>query len=417
MSQLIKNSDITKDEENIITPILPTYARADITFERGDGVYLYDIKDQKYLDFGSGIGVCNLGHNHPALVKALCDQASKLWHTSNLYNIKGQEELAQKLVEATFADSMFFTNSGAEAMECAIKMTRKYHYEEERPDRQRIITFEGCFHGRTLGTIAAAGTEKLTKGFGAMLEGFDILPFYNDMAKVEQSITEHTAAILIEPIQGEGGIRPVSKENLQILRELADQHNILLIFDEVQCGMGRTGHLFAYQASNVVPDILASAKGIGGGFPLGVCMANEKTSRAMTAGTHGSTYGGNPLAMAVGNAVVDVMLEEGFLDHVLKMSDFLKFELLRLRKEYPAIIDVVRGSGLMLGLKLHVDPAVFFNQAREYKILLIPASDRTIRLLPPLIIRKEDIKTAMQALSKTCCYLMKNMPAEKDGEE
>lgn len=413
---LIKNSSTTHNDETIISPVLPTYARADIAFERGDGAFLYSEDGGKYLDFGTGIGVCNLGHNHPALVSALTKQAGKLWHTSNLYRINGQEELAQKLSNNSFADSMFFTNSGAEAMECAIKMTRKYHYEQGNPDRQRIITFEGCFHGRTLGTIAAAGSEKLTKGFGYMLEGFDNVPFYKDMSKVEEQITEKTAAILIEPIQGEGGIRPVSKENLKILRDLADKHGILLIFDEVQCGMGRTGHLFAHQSTKVTPDILASAKGIGGGFPLGVCMANEKVARVMTAGTHGSTYGGNPLAMAVGNAVVDVMLEDGFMDHVAKMSETLKLKLLRLRKEHPTIIDVVRGSGLMLGLKLHVEPVLFFNTAREFNLLLVPASHQTVRLLPPLIITEKHIDTAMIALAKTCSYIEKHMPKTPEEE-
>jgi len=306
-------------ENVVINPVLPTYARAPVAFEKGEGSWLYDESGEKYLDFGAGIAVNALGHAHPALVEALETQARRLWHTSNLYGIPGQQRLAERLTQATFADTVFFTNSGAEAMECAIKMARKFHSHQGNPERYRIITFEGSFHGRTLATIAAAGAQKLTDGFGPMPEGFDHVPFADHDA-LKAAITDETAAILIEPIQGEGGIRPVPWQCLRGLRELADEHGILLIFDEIQCGMGRTGKLFAYEHCGITPDIMASAKAIGGGFPFGACLASERAAAGMTAGSHGSTYGGNPLAMAVGNAVLDVMLADDFLDDVTQIS-------------------------------------------------------------------------------------------------
>lgn len=352
----MKNSRSDNDDETMISPVLPTYARADVAFDRGEGMYVFDTDGRKYLDFGAGVAVNSLGHCHPYLVEALNTQAGKIWHTSNLYNIEGQEKLAQRLCDETFADSVFFTNSGAEAVECAMKMARRYHQVTGNEKRYRIITFEGSFHGRTLATIAAAGQNKLIDGFGPMMEGFDHVPFHRDMSKVEKAITDETAAIMIEPIQGEGGIRPLSLENMQILRDIADKHGILIIFDEIQCGMGRTGRLYAHQASTMTPDIMASAKGIGSGFPFGACLATEEVARTMTAGTHGSTYGGNPLAMAVGNAVFDVMLKPNFLPHVVEMADMLRVELMKLRKSYPEVIDMVRGIGLMMGLKLHMAP-------------------------------------------------------------
>lgn len=399
--------ELMTEKQNNISPIVPAYARMDVTFEYGAGSRLYDAKGNEYLDFGSGIAVNSLGHCHPALVKALTDQAGKLWHTSNIYHISGQEKLANRLSALTFADSMFFTNSGAEAVECAIKMARRYHDANGHPERYRVITFEGSFHGRTLATIAAGGSEKLTKGFGPVVDGFDNVRFYRDMSKVEEAITNETAAIMIEPIQGEGGIRPVSDENLQILRDLADKHGILLIYDEIQCGMGRTGKLFSHQACGVVPDIMPVAKGIGGGFPLGACLATEKVAKHMTVGTHGSTYGGNPLAMAMGNAVLDVFEAENILDNVQKMSDKLKIELMKLRKKYPEIIDMVRGIGLMMGLKLHVEPKDFVKSAFEHKMLIVTAAENTVRILPPLNITKGDIDEAIKLLDKTCADMLK----------
>ncbi|MCF8475264.1 MAG: aspartate aminotransferase family protein [Emcibacter sp.] len=413
----MKNSREDKKEENIISVVLPTYNRFDIEIDHGQGVYAYDQHDNEYLDFGSGIGVNNLGFCHPKLVKALTEQASKVWHTSNIYRIAGQEKLAKRLAEKTFADTMFFTNSGAEAVECAIKMARKYHYENNAPERYRIITFAGCFHGRTLATIAASGQEKLIKGFGPMPDGFDLVDFYRDMTKVENAISHKTAAIMIEPVQGEGGIRPVSSDNLQILRNLCDKHGILLIFDEVQCGMGRTDKLFAYQHSNIKPDILCTAKGIGGGFPLGACLTTEKVGRCMTTGSHGSTYGGNPMAMAVGNCVLDIILEDGFLDHVEKMSYELRKDLMTLRNKFPAVIKVVRGIGLMLGLKLSIEPALFVKKALKHGLLLVGAADNTVRLLPPLIIEQVHIDEAIEKLEKICAEIEAELPKPQPIEE
>ena len=333
--------EIMTKKQNNISPILPTYARMDATFKRGLGCKLYDENDQEYHDFGSGIAVNCLGHCHPDLVAAISEQATKLWHTSNIFHIDGQEKLATRLSELTFADSMFFTNSGAEAVECAIKMARRYHDAAGHPEKFRVITFEGSFHGRTLATIAAGGSEKLTKGFGPKVDGFDVVRFFRDMNKVEAHITKETAAIMIEPVQGEGGIRPVSAENLKNLRDIADKHGILLIFDEIQCGAGRTGKLFAHEHAGFIPDVMTIAKGIGGGFPLGACLATIKVAQHMTAGTHGSTYGGNPMAMAMGNAVLDVFEKEDILSNVQKMSDKLRIELMKLRQKYPLTIKIL----------------------------------------------------------------------------
>ena len=399
--------EIMTEKQNYISRVMPTYARMDVAFEYGKGSRLYDNDGNEYLDFGSGIAVNCLGHCHPALVKAVKDQAEKLWHTSNIYHISGQEKLASRLSALTFADSMFFTNSGAEAVECAIKMARRYHDASGNPERYRVITFEGSFHGRTLATIAAGGSEKLTKGFGPKVDGFDIARFYRNMRKVEEAITSETAAIMIEPIQGEGGIRPVSDENLHVLRDLADKHGILLIYDEIQCGMGRTGRLFCHQYSGVTPDIMPIAKGIGGGFPLGACLATKKVAKHMTVGTHGSTYGGNPMAMAMGNAVLDVFEAEKTLENVQKMSDKLKIDLMKLRKKYPEIIDMVRGIGLMMGLKLHIEPGDFVIAALENKMLIVAGGENTVRILPPLNITEDDIHQAIKLLDKTCCDMLK----------
>lgn len=375
---------------------------------RGEGVHLFDENGDDYIDFCSGIAVNCLGHCHPKLVAALKTQASKLWHTSNLYHIPGQEKLANRLRDLTFADSMFFTNSGAEAVECSIKMARRYHNATGHAERYRIISFEGSFHGRTLSTIAAGGSEKLTKGFGPKVDGFDVVRYFRDMRKVAEHITKETAAIMIEPVQGEGGIRPVSSENLEVLREIANQHGILLIFDEIQCGVGRTGKLFAYEHANVTPDIMAIAKGIGGGFPLGACLATEKVAEHMTVGTHGSTYGGNPLAVSMGNAVLDVLEEEDIISNVKKMSDKLRIELMKLRQKYPEIIETVRGLGLMMGLKLHVEPFELVNEAFNQKLLLVGAADNTVRILPPLNVKSEEIDQAMAKLDKACQNILKN---------
>ncbi len=387
----------------MITPVLPTYARAPVTFEKGEGPWLFDETGQKYLDFAAGIAVCALGHSHPKLVAALEAQARRVWHTSNLYGIPGQEELAKRLTDASFADTVFFTNSGVEAMECAIKMARKFHSHNGNPERYKMLAFEGSFHGRSLATIAAAGQEKLVKGFGPMPDGFDQVPF-GDHEALKAAITGETAAILIEPVQGEGGIRPVPPQCLRGVRELCDEHGILLIMDEIQCGMGRTGKLFAHEWSGATPDILASAKGIGGGFPLGACLATERAAAGMTGGTHGSTYGGNALAMAVGNAVMDEMTAAGFMEHVVEMSGLLRQRLAQLVDEFPDIIDEMRGEGLMLGIKLKPEAVngTLVNNARERHLLLVPAGDNVVRILPPLIIGAEHISQAVETLSATC---------------
>lgn len=396
----MKNSRTDMPEESTIPPVLPTYARADLEVERGEGVYIFDTTGKKYLDFASGVAVNCLGHCHPHLVKALKEQSDKIWHCSNNFRIPGQERLAERLTAATFADSVFFTNSGAEAVECAIKMARRFQWAVGKPERFRVIGFNGSFHGRTLATIAAAGQEKLLNGFGPPVEGFDHVPF-GDINAVRAAITRETAAILIEPVQGEGGIRPASASFLKALRDLADEHEILLILDEIQCGMGRTGRLFAYQYTEVQPDIMATAKGIGGGFPLGACLATDKVGRAMTAGSHGSTYGGNPLAMAVGNAVFDVITGDGFLEQVCKTADRMRTRLLKFAKAHGDVIDEVRGQGLMLGLRLKGEPPAFVTAARENGLLLVPAGDNVVRLLPPLIITEEHVEEATAILEAT----------------
>ncbi len=388
----------------MITPVLPSYARAPLSFVKGEGPWLIDENEDRYLDFGAGIAVNSLGHAHPTLVAALEDQARRLWHTSNLYNIPGQERLAERLVELTFADTVFFCNSGAEALECAIKTARKHFHALGQPERNRIITFEGSFHGRTLATISAAGAEKLTNGFGPHMPGFDILPFA-DLDAVKAAIGPETAAILIEPVQGEGGIRPAPADYLLGLRALCDEHGMLLIYDEVQCGMGRTGRLFAHEWSGAAPDIMAVAKAIGGGFPLGACLATEDAANGMTAGSHGSTYGGNPLAMAVGNAVLDVMTEDGFLDHVSQIAGRLRQGLAALAETYPDVIEGVRGEGLMLGLMCKADVGAVLSAARDEKLLLVPAGENVARLLPPLNIAPEDVDQALSRLDAACAKL------------
>ena len=390
--------------ESQLSPLLPTFARIDLSFERGEGPWLITPQGYRYLDFAAGIAVNSLGHAHPHLVEALKTQGEKLWHTSNLYHIPEGEKLAQRLTDNTFADTVFFTNSGAEAMECAIKMARKYHSANGHPERYRIITFEGAFHGRTLATIAAGGQAKYLEGFGPKVEGFDQVPF-GDHAAIEAMIGPETAAILVEPVQGEGGVRPVPPQCLRGLRALCDSHGLLLIFDEVQAGVGRTGAFFAHQKSGVAPDIMAVAKGIGGGFPLGACLATTEAGKGMTAGVHGTTYGGNPLAMAVGNAVLDVVLAPGFLDHVDKMGLLLKQSLASVVDRHPTIIDSVRGEGLMIGLKARINNGELGAAMRDQHLLSVGAGDNVVRLLPPLIIDESHVASAIDRLEKACIAL------------
>ncbi|MFO1122033.1 MAG: aspartate aminotransferase family protein [Hyphomicrobiales bacterium] len=385
----------------MIPPVLPTYARAPVAFERGQGTRVYTADGQEYLDFGAGVAVTSCGHCHPHLVEALTSQAQKIWHTSNIYQMPGQERLARRLTEATFADTVFFTNSGAEALECAIKMTRKYQSHIGHPERYRIITFEGAFHGRTLATIAAGGQAKYLEGFGPKVDGFDQVPF-GDHEALKAAIGPETAGILIEPVQGEGGIRPVPPQCLRGLRELCDAHGLLLILDEVQCGIGRTGRLFAHEWAGITPDIMAIAKGIGGGFPIGACLATEAAAAGMTAGTHGSTFGGNPLATAVGNAVLDVVLAPGFLDNVQQRALSLKQKLAQLKDAYPDVIADVRGSGLMVGIKCKVPNTEFQKAALDQHLLTIGAGDNVVRLLPPLVVTEDDVAEAVARLDRAC---------------
>ena len=385
----------------MISPLLPTYNRADIEFERGEGPYLLTGAGERYLDFGTGIAVSAFGHCHPHLVKTVQDQAAKLWHTSNLYRIPGQERLGRRLVEASFADTAFFANSGAEAVECAIKIARRYHYASGAPDRFRLITFEGAFHGRTLATIAAGGTPKYLEGFGPKADGFDQVP-YGDFEAVVRTTGPATAGILVEPIQGEVGIRVPPAGFLRRLREFCDSRGLLLVFDEVQTGMGRTGRLFAYEELGFSPDIMAIGKGLGGGFPVGACLATERAAKGMTAGSHGSTFGGNPLAMAAGNATLDLVLEPGFLDRVRNISGRMQQHLAMLLAEHPKVIAEIRGRGLLLGLKLHVPAAAFIARLRNNRVLAVGATENVARLLPPLNINEAHVQEAVQATAETC---------------
>jgi len=380
------------------TAVLGTYARLDIVFERGEGSWLISTQGERYLDFASGVAVNALGHAHPRLVSALTEQAHKLWHTSNLFRIAGQERLAERLCAATFADRAFFCNSGAEACEGAIKMARRYHYVCGHPERNRIITFEGAFHGRTLATIAAAGNAKYLEGFAPHMPGFDIVPF-GDLAAAERAIGPHTAAIMIEPVQGEGGVRTLPPERLAELRALCDRHGLLFVLDEVQTGMGRTGKLFAHEWAGVTPDIMAVAKGIGGGFPVGAFLATEKAARGMTVGTHGSTYGGNPLAMAVANAVLDVVLEPGFLKAVQGKALRLKQALARVQDEHPNEILEVRGMGLLTGIRVRSPSGDVIRACLEERLLTAGAGDNVVRLLPPLNVSEAEIAESADRLS------------------
>lgn len=385
----------------MISAVLPTYNRAAVSFERGAGCRVFTETGEAFLDFGAGVAVTSCGHAHPTLLNALIEQAQKIWHTSNIYQMPGQERLAKRLIELTFADTMFFCNSGAEALECAIKMARKYHAAGDQPDRNTIITFEGAFHGRTLATLSAGGQEKYLEGFAPRMPGFMQLPFAEHKA-LEAAITPNIAAILIEPVQGEGGIRPVPYQCLKGLRDLCDKHGILLIFDEVQCGIGRTGKLFAHEWAGITPDIMAIAKGIGGGFPLGACLATETAAKGMTAGTHGSTFGGNPLATAVGAAVLDVVTADGFLANVQSQALLLKQKLAHLKDTYPEVIEDIRGHGLMIGIKCRVANTAFQAAALNEKLLVIGAGDNVVRLLPPLIVTSADVDEAVTKLERVC---------------
>jgi acetylornithine/N-succinyldiaminopimelate aminotransferase len=372
-----------------------------VAFVRGEGCRVFTESGEAYLDFGAGVAVTSCGHAHPKLVEALTEQAQKIWHTSNIYQMPGQEKLARRLIELTFADTVFFCNSGAEALECAIKMARRFHASNGQPERNTIITFEGAFHGRTLATLAAAGNEKYLEGFEPRMPGFHQLAF-GDHEALKAAITGTTAGILIEPVQGEGGIRPLPPEDLRALRRLCDEHGILLLLDEVQCGMGRTGKLFAHEWAAITPDIMAVAKGLGGGFPIGACLATERAATGMTAGTHGSTFGGNPLATAVGAAVVDVITAPGFLDNVLKQSLLLKQKLAALKDSHPDVIEDVRGHGLMMGIKCRVRNTDFQAAALAEKLLLIGAGDNVVRLLPPLVASEADVNEAVNKLERAC---------------
>ena len=381
----------------MIPSVLPTYNRAALAFVRGEGCWLTEADGRRFLDLGSGIAVNALGHANPALVEVLSEQAGKLWHVSNLYQIPEQQRLADLLVEHTFADTVFFTNSGTEACELAVKMARKYWYDQGAPERVEIITFEGSFHGRSSAGIAAAGSEKMTKGFGPLLPGFKHVP-WGDHDKLAATVSDRTAAILVEPVQGEGGIRPLPDHCLKGLRDLCDQSGALLILDEVQCGMGRTGKLFAHEWAGIEPDIMMVAKGIGGGFPLGAVLASERAASGMTAGTHGSTYGGNPLGCAVGAKVVEIISDPDFLAEVNARAGFLRQKLEGLVGAHPEVFEEVRGMGLMLGLKCKVANTDVVNAGYAHEVITVPAADNVIRLLPPLNISEEDIAEAVNRL-------------------
>jgi acetylornithine/N-succinyldiaminopimelate aminotransferase len=384
--------------------VLPTYARVDLAFERGEGAWLFTAEGERYLDFTSGVAVNALGHAHPQLVRALNEQAQKLWHVSNLYRIPEGERLADRLCAASFADTVFFQNSGAEAIECAIKMARKYQSASGKPERYRIITFEGAFHGRTLAAIAATGNKKYLEGFGPPVEGFDQVAFA-DLEATKKAIGPQTAAIMIEPVMGEGGVRVVPHTFLRALRKLCDDNGLLLIFDEIQTGVGRTGDMFAYQHTGVTPDIMTIAKALGGGFPVGACLATTEAGKGMTAGTHGSTFGGNPLAMAVGNAVLDIIMADGFLDRMKQNALLLKQRLAELKDRHASVIAEVRGEGLLIGLRMIPQVSEMVDELRAEKMLTVAAGDNVVRLLPPLIIGEKEISEAVGCIDRACTRL------------
>ena len=387
-----------------MSAIMPTYGTPRISLERGEGAYLYSTKGDKYLDFCSGIAVSALGHGHPHLVQAIKNQAEKVLHFSNLYGIPGQERMASRLVEQTFPSSVFFCNSGAEAVECGLKVVRRYHHEQGNPDRNRVITCTNSFHGRTLATISAAKQEKHMTGFAPMLSGFDQVPFGN-LNEMRAIISDQTAAILVEPLQGEGGINNATDDYLYELRQIADEFGLLLFFDEVQTGMGRTGKLFSYQWTKIKPDVLAIAKGLGGGFPVGACIASDEVSSSMAPGSHGSTFGGNPMAMAAANAVLDVVLEEGFLDRVKKVSEILHKRLDETAKAHPQILGQIRGKGLLAGIECVCVNTDLVETLEKKGLLTVAAADNVIRFIPPLIIDETHIEEAISYLHQACVEL------------
>ncbi|MEL7205163.1 MAG: aspartate aminotransferase family protein [Pseudomonadota bacterium] len=395
----------------MIASVLPTYNRAPLSFVKGEGSWLIEADGRRFLDLGAGIAVNALGHAHPALVAALTEQAGNLWHTSNLYHIPQQEALADKLVAHTFADTVFFTNSGTESCELAVKMVRKYWHDQGHPDRVDLIAFEGSFHGRSSAGIAAAGSEKMTNGFGPLLPGFTHLP-WGDLEAVEAAITDHTAGVMIEPVQGEGGIRPATDQFLKELRALCDAKGIMLILDEVQCGMGRTGKLFAHEWAGITPDVMLVAKGIGGGFPLGCVLATEEAASGMTAGTHGSTYGGNPLACAVGNAVMDHVADEAFLSEVNRKAGLLRQKLEALVASHPDVLESVRGQGLMVGLKCKAPNADLVQAGYVSLVATVPAADNVVRLLPPLTITDDEIAEAIERLDQAASAVARQHMSE-----
>ena len=384
--------------------LLPTYARVDLAFERGEGAWLFTTEGERYLDFTTGVAVNALGHAHPHLVKALTEQAHKVWHVSNLYRIPEGEKLADRLCAASFAETVFFQNSGAEAIECAIKMARKYQSASGKGERYRIITFEGAFHGRTLAALAATGNKKYLDGFGPPMPGFDQVPLA-DLDAVKKAIGPETAAIMIEPVMGEGGVRVVPHTFLRALRKLCDDNGLLLIFDEIQTGIGRTGDLFAYQHTGTVPDIMTIAKALGGGFPVGACLATKEASKGMTVGTHGSTFGGNQLAMAAGNAVMDIVTADGFLDRVKNNALLLKQRLAELKDRHAAVIAEVRGEGLLMGLRMIPQASEMVDELRAEKMITVAAGDNVVRLLPPLIIGEKEIAEAIGCIDRACTRL------------
>jgi acetylornithine/N-succinyldiaminopimelate aminotransferase len=392
--------------------LLPVFARADLAFERGEGAWLVGTDGERYLDFTSGVAVNALGHAHPHLVAALQQQATKLWHMSNLFKSPDGERLAARLCEQSFADLVFFANSGAEAMECAIKVTRKYHAAKGHPERYRMVTFEGAFHGRTLATLAATGAAKYLEGFGPPMDGFDQVAL-GDLDAVKKAIGPNTAGILIEPLQGEGGVRAPPHAFFRALRQLCDENGLLLVFDEVQTGMGRTGELFAHQRIGVTPDVMSLAKALGGGFPIGACLATAQAAAGMTPGSHGSTFGGNPLAVAAANAVLDVMLEPGFFEHAQRMSLLLKQKLASVVDRHPDIVSEVRGEGLLIGVRAVVPSADLVNALRAEKLLTVGAGENVVRFLPPLIVSETEIDEAVRRLEQACVTLSARGPQQE----
>ncbi|HEX8239910.1 MAG TPA: aspartate aminotransferase family protein [Allosphingosinicella sp.] len=382
-----------------ITPLMPVYPRSPVRPVRGEGVYLFGERGEKYLDFASGIAVNLLGHGHPHLTKAIQEQAATLIHVSNLYGSPQGEALAQRLVDNTFADTVFFTNSGAEAVECSIKTARRYHHHHGRPEKHDLITFRNAFHGRTMATISATDQPKLRDGFAPLLPGFTVVDF-DDLEAAEAAVDDNTAGFLVEPVQGEGGIRPASPEFMRGLRRICDEKDLMLVLDEVQCGVGRTGKLYAYEHYGIEPDILASAKGIGGGFPMGACLATEKAAAGMVVGTHGSTYGGGPLAMAAGQAVLDVVADPEFLDRVTRMGERLRGALEQMIPNHDHLFESVRGLGLMLGVRMKTDSRAFVGYLREHGLLTVAAGDNVMRVLPPLIIEEAHVTEFVERLSE-----------------